>query len=593
MKKLSYQILFLFLCIHLNSQAQDFQTEFEKSGFKRTNSYQQTIDYCKKLADNSDIVHFTNFGKSEKGYDLPLLILSRDKNFNIGNLHSNGKLVLLIEANIHPGESCGNDAGLMLVRDIAITKKFYDLSKSVNILFIPSFNVDGHLRFGPNNRINQNGPEKMGWRANAKNLNLNRDFLKADAIEMQHWLKLYNSVNPDFFIDIHSTDGADYQYSLTYGLEIFGNMDEGLTKWQKDIYLPKISKQMEEAGHLIYPYVAFRNWFDPRSGLKAMLSSPMLSQAYTAQRNRCGLLIETHMLKDYKTRVSAAYEMTKFTLQILNKSHNEIINLNSKADEKAKSYDFRKKPFPLDFKLTDKKTQVNFKGFEYTVEKSKLTGGDWYNYSNKAAILKLDYYSDYTVSATANLPEAYIIPAEWTDIIDKIKLHGIQLEYIYKDIEIKVNSYKFQNVRFDTKPYEGRLRVLSFDVDTITEIRHFAKGSAIIFMNQSTVRLIAHILEPKAPSSLLKWGFFNAIFEQKEYAEPYVMEKQMLEMIKNNPELVAEFEKKKAEDVDFSKSWWTMTNWFFMKTKYWDTRKDVYPIGKIFDRKDLKKLPIK
>lgn len=593
MKKLSHLLLFLFFIGQLNSQTQDLQTEFEKSNFKRTNTYQQTIDYCSKLADNSDIVHFTSFGKSGKGYDLPLLIVSSDKNFNIGNLHLNGKLVLLIEANIHPGESCGNDAVLMLIRDIAITKKLFDLTKNVNILIIPSFNVDGHLRFGPYNRINQNGPEEMGWRTNAKNLNLNRDFVKADAIEMQHWLELYNTVNPDFFIDIHSTDGADYQYSLTYGLEIFGNMDEDLTKWQKDIYLPKITMQMEESGHLIYPYVAFRNWFDPRTGLKAMLSSPMLSQGYTAQRNRSGLLIETHMLKDYKTRVSAAYEMSKITLQILNQKHKELIELNLKADEKVKSYEFRKEPFSLDFKLTDNKTTVKFKGFNYTVEKSELTGGDWYNYSNDTSTLILDYYSDYVTSAYANLPEVYIIPAEWTDIIDKIKLHGIQVEFIYKDVDIKVNSYKFRKVKFDTYPYEGRMRVLDFDIDTITEIRHFTKGSAIVRMNQTSARLIAHILEPKAPSSLLKWGFFNSIFEQKEYAETYVMEKLMIEMIKEDPELLIEFEKKKTDDPDFTKSIWGMTNWFYMKTKYWDNRKDVYPIGKIFDRMVLNQLPVK
>ncbi|MCF8296228.1 MAG: M14 family metallopeptidase [Saprospiraceae bacterium] len=593
MKKLSYLILFLFLCIQLNAQNQEFKTEFEKSDFKRTNTYQQTIEYCQKLADNSDIVHFTNFGKSGKGHDLPLLVVSRDKNFNIGNLHSNDKVVILIEANIHPGESCGNDAGLMLIRDIAITKKLYDLTENVNILFIPSFNVDGHLRFSPYNRINQNGPEEMGWRTNASNLNLNRDFIKADAIEMQHWLELFNTVNPDFFIDIHSTDGADYQYSLTYGLDVFGNMDEDLSKWQKDIYLPKITKQMEEKGHLIYPYVAFRNWFDPRTGLKAMLSSPMLSEGYTAQRNRVGLLIETHMLKDYKTRVSAAYEMSKITLQILNQKHKELIELNFKADEKVKSFEFRQKPFPLDFKLTENKTAVKFKGFKYTVEKSELTGGDWYNYSKDTATLIFDYYNEYVVSAYTNLPEAYIIPAEWADVISKVKLHGIQIENIYKDIDIKVNSYKFRNVKFDSNPYEGRMRVLDFDIDTITEIRHYSTGSAIVRMNQSSARLIAHILEPQAPSSLLKWGFFNSIFEQKEYAETYVMEKLMIEMTKENPELLKEFEKKKAEDPDFTKSIWGMTNWFYMKTKYWDNRKDVYPIGKIFDKMVLKQFPIK
>ncbi|MCK4406131.1 MAG: hypothetical protein KAV44_00505 [Bacteroidales bacterium] len=569
------------------SQDSDWQTYYEKSGFKETPRYDQTVEYCKKLASASPWIKYVSFGVSPQGRDLPLLIVDRNGNFTPLKVHRSGNAVLLIEAGIHPGEIDGKDAGLMFIRDIAIYKKYEDLLNHVTILFIPIFNVDGHERFSAYNRINQNGPKEMGWRTTAQNLNLNRDFLKADTPEMKAWLKMFNKWLPDFFVDIHATDGADFQYVMTYALETFGNMDDGLTTWAENEYLKVMEEDMEKAGYPIFPYVAFRRWHDPKSGLRSMLSAPRLSQGYTAIQNRIGFLIENHMLKDYKTRVSATYEALIITCEILNKEYEKLIMLNKIADEYSAGSEFRSKKFPIDFRASNDSIMVDFKGFEYEVERSNLSGGNWFKYSDKPVDFKLPYFNNQNPVVEVDLPEAYIIPPEWIDVIERLELHGIKYSQLDEPVVIPVKTYKFKNVSWRQLPYEGRHPV-SFDYDEIIEEREFSAGSVVIDMNQRTARVIAHILEPKAPDSYLYWGFFDAIFEQKEYAESYVMESLARKMLVEDPELKKEFEQMKTNNPDFANNFWAILNWFYSKTPYWDQKKNVYPVGKIYDKEVIK-----
>ncbi len=584
------QILSLcLLCIFSVGFSQDseWQTYYEKSGFKETPQYKQTVEYCKKLADASPWIKYVSFGVSPQVPELPLLIVDRNGNFTPLKVHKSGNAVLLIEAGIHPGEIDGKDAGLMFIRDIAIYKKYEDLLDHVTILFIPIFNVDGHERFSQYNRINQNGPKEMGWRTTAQNLNLNRDFLKADTPEMKAWLKMFNKWLPDFFVDIHATDGADFQYVMTYALETLGNMDDGLTAWAENEYLKVMEEDMEIAGYPIFPYVAFRRWHDPKSGLRSMLSTPRLSQGYSAIQNRVGFLIENHMLKDYKTRVSATYEALVITCEILNKEYIKLVMLNKKADEYSAGSEFRNKKFPIDFRASNDSIMIDFKGFEYEVVRSNLSGGNWFKYSDKPVDFKLPYFNDQKPVVEVDLPEAYIIPPEWIDVIERLELHGIKYSQLDEPVVIPVKTYKFKNVSWRQLPYEGRHPV-SFDYDEITEEREFPAGSVVIDMNQRTARVIAHILEPKAPDSYLYWGFFDAIFEQKEYAESYVMESLARKMLAEDPELKKEFEQMKTNNPDFANNFWAILNWFYSKTPYWDQKKNVYPVGKIYDREVIK-----
>ena len=227
-----------------SAERDDLITYYEKSGYKATPGYDETIDYCKRLAGASRWLRYTTFGVSPQGRDLPLIIADKHENFTPKRIRGKGKVILLIQAGIHSGEIDGKDAGFMLLRDIAMDQKYLHFLDHVAILFIPIFSVDGHERFGPYNRINQNGPTEMGWRVTAQNLNLNRDYLKADTPEMQAWLRLWNKWRPDFFVDCHVTDGSDYQYVVTYGLEVYGGMAPSLTHWTKEVYVSDVGKNM-------------------------------------------------------------------------------------------------------------------------------------------------------------------------------------------------------------------------------------------------------------------------------------------------------------------------------------------------------------
>ncbi|MBN2683176.1 MAG: hypothetical protein JXR58_11760 [Bacteroidales bacterium] len=569
------------LCFSISfSFSQDIfpKTVYEASDFKKSHNYEQTIEYSKKLAEASEFIEYKVFGKSSLGYDLPLLILDKDKDFNPELSKKKGKAIVLIEASIHPGEPDGKDAGFLLLRDMILEKNDITIPDNIVVLFIPVLNPDGDKRWSAFNRINQNGPVEMGFRTNGQNLNLNRDFLKADSPEMKHWLKLFTNWLPDFFIDCHTTDGADYQYSLTYGLEIYGNMETELTKWQKEKYLPFVEKKMKEAGHLIFPYVMFTRWHDPRSGLRSWVGSPALSEGYTAVQNRIGLLIETHMLKDYKTRVEATYFMISNTLNYLEENQKEIIELNKNADAKCIDETYRKQPFPIAYKTGETPNKVEFLGKSYSTDSSELTGGNWFRYSNKNETFLLDFYGTQIPEKFVEIPEYYVIPPSYSHITEILKLHGVKVDYTKEEKQVETGVYRFSNVELDINSFEGRQRVTKFEMEKSVEKQVIPAGSALISTKQRTLMLILHALEPEAPSSFFSWGFFNSIFEQKEYAETYVMEKMAREMIEKDPELKREFEEKRKNEPEFVANQWAQTNWFYERTVYKDLNKGLYPI---------------
>jgi len=584
-------IIFLFIYFASFSQNSDWMTYFEKSGFNETPRYAETMAFCERLDAASDWLTVTSFGKSAQGRSLPLVIIDKQGFSSPEEIHHSGKIILLIQACIHSGECEGKDAGLMLIRDIVINKQFPGLLDHVSILFIPIFNVDGHERFGTYNRINQNGPREMGWRVTANNLNLNRDYLKAETPEMQAWLNMFNKWLPDFFIDTHTSDGADYQYVLTYLMEVFGNMDDGLTNWCKTVFLPSMTEKMEKKGYPVFPYIEFRDWHNPKSGLESSVAPPMLSQGYTSLRNCPGLLIETHMLKPYKLRVSSTYECLLSSLEILNKEFSGIISLKKKADEITASNGFRDQDFPLQFEtLNNDSTLIDFQGIKYEEVTSGITGENWFKYGNEKITMRLPYFCTNKPSLTTSLPEAYIVPVEWKVGTDKLLLHGVRLSYLKKDTVLPVISYKLTSPKWASNSYEGHHALTQFECNEITENRLFMSGSAIVEMNQPQAKIIAHLLEPKGNGSLVYWGFFDAILEQKEYGEHYVIEAMIPKMLADDPGLKEEFEKKKLADPAFMKNPNLVLNWFYSKTPYWDKRKDIYPVGKIYDRQLLNTL---
>ncbi|PIY32262.1 MAG: peptidase M14 [Bacteroidetes bacterium CG_4_10_14_3_um_filter_42_6] len=587
---MKYGISFWLIAIVLVTfgQQTDWTTYFEKHQYNGTPRYDETMEFCRRLAQNSPFISLDTVGISPQGRPIVVVIIDKNGHHTEESVRQSGNAVLLVQSAIHAGEPDGKDAMLQWLRDMVAYQKHVELLNHVTILWIPILNVDGHERYGAYSRINQNGPEEMGWRANAQNLNLNRDYMKAETPEIQLWLKLFNHWLPDFFIDCHTTDGADYQYPITHSMEIYGNMDPGLTAWQKDTYLPVIEAEMEKSGFPVFQYVSFRRWHDPRSGLYATVALPRLSEGYTALQNRPGLLIETHMLKPYRIRVESTERLILVTLEMLNNEYQNLKKLNLQADEFSASEAFRKLPLAIGF-TTDysDSVMVDFKGIDYDRVTSDLSGGDWFRYGNTPTLFSLPMFDRVVPNETVKLPEAYIIPPQWTLVIEKLQLHGVEFYTLKNSVETEVNLYTFSDYSWQQQPSEGKHPMTKLKLTENAKLMKFPAGSVVVPVNQRRARVIANILEPKASDSYVYWGYFDAITEQKEYSESYSMETIACQMLTEDPDLQATFDLWKQNNPVLSENSYAILNWFYQQSPWWDQQKDLYPIGRIMSKSQI------
>lgn len=583
MKHLKLLLCYSVITIQIIAQStisSEWLTKFETSDFLSTSGYDETINYFKKLEQASPFAKLKTFGISSQGRNLYYFVVSKEMNFEATDLVKSEKPLILINNGIHAGEIEGKDACMLLLREILITKEKEQLIDFANIIVIPIFNVDGHERISKYNRINQNGPEEMGWRTTAQNYNLNRDFVKADSPEMQAFLKLFSTYLPDFFIDTHTTDGADYQYTITYEISKGPNVYTGTAKLVKDEILPFILNKVESTGYLIAPYVGFLG-DDPESGLTDWVASPRLSNGYAIIQNRIGLLIETHMMKPYEQRVFSTKEMITAVLEYANINPHKILNISQEADNKTIEQYFQNKNFfPIQFQRTNEYENFLYKGIKFHKDSSLISGTIKTTYTGEKYEIEIPHFNKFKIVDSVLAPFGYIIPKEWEFIADRLRLHGVEIDLLSEDKEMTMTKYKFKNVKFNTSPYEGRTPV-TVNYDTLKVIEKIPKGSLIVKCNQRTLRVILTALEPKSTDSFLRWGFMNQIFEKKEYFEPYVMEKEAELMLKNNPQLKKEFEQKLMSDEQFRNNPDARLNFFYERSLYFDSKLNVYPIFRI------------
>lgn len=562
----------------------DWQTLAEKTDYRETPRYSETIAYSRKLADASPLLHYMSFGQSGEGRELPLLIAASGNTLTPQAARKAGKAVILIQACIHSGESDGKDAGLALLRDIAILKTRPGLLDRVVVLFIPIYNTDGHERFGPYNRINQNGPAEMGWRVTSANLNLNRDYMKADAPETRAWLKLWSEWNPDLLIDCHVTDGADFQYNITYIYEHHEHAPAPVLAWMREAFDQRIFPATESTGNLLAQYMTFRDNRDLNKGIDGFVMPPRFSTGYTTIRNRPGLTIETHMLKDYRNRVRGTYDLLRFTLEEVNRNPEKLLRAVRDADAETvrmgQRYDPQRR-YPLQIKLTDKAKPFRFKGVESRTEQSEISGAVRVIFGTKPLEITIPFYDDSRVAAAVAPPLYYVVPPQWKAVINVLAAHGLRLQRLTAPATIEVESYRFTNVKFAPAPFEGRVVPNEVTKTLVRERRTFPAGSVVVPVAQPAGNVAVHLLEPDGPDSFIAWGFFNAIFEQKEYGEDYVLEKLAREMLAKDENLRREFERKLASDPKFAASPGARLNFFYERSPYWDKQMNLYPVGRV------------
>lgn len=580
MKKYFFFLLALFLMASCNTKDVDLMTTFEKSNYLETDSYEGTIAYAKLLAKQFNEVHYQSIGMTAQGREIPLLIVDENGYTKPKKIRKSGKNIILVESCIHPGEPNGKDAMFLIIRNILTGREYRDLLSDFSFLFIPVLSPDGLADFSPYNRINQNGPKQMGWRVNAQGLNLNRDFTKLDSPELRGFVAMFNQWQPDLFFDTHATDGADYQYVTTYSIEDFGNYDKGISSWLGNVWEPEIKNAMTDLGMPITRYIEFHPWGDPTASLYDQSFSAMFSEAYTTARNCPGILLETHMLKPYKDRVLSTYHMIVETLKII---RNDKANFNNLLTQ-AKKNDLTLKEIPINMQSELNDTiWEDFLGYHFDTVHSDITGGWYYAYDpTRPETRKTRRIRSTRPEKTLSVPKEYIIPAQYAEVIDIVKAHGFEMNFLKSEKTLNVSTYRFSNVSFVTTPAEGHCRVAHFDAEEITKDITFPKGSAVVKTSQNGIRLLMNLLEPEMQGSLFEWGFFNHVLQRVEYFEIYKMEPMAKAMLAADPFLEDQFKRWKASfPKDKQPSQYAIMNWFYERSPYCDKNYLVYPLGMV------------
>jgi hypothetical protein len=560
----------------------EWRTKAERTGFRETGDYADTREYARRLDEASPWIALVSFGTSPQGRDLMLLVASKEGAFDPAAARTSGKPVVLVQNAIHAGEIEGKDASLMLLRDIAVTREREALLEGVTLLVLPLFNVDGYARFGPHTRINQNGPRESGWRATAQNLNLNRDYLKADAPEMRDWLRLFQAWQPDLLIDTHTTDGADYQYVVTYQMGTRRDVPPSIAAWSGDVFLPHVSGSVERAGFLTGPYLDLRDPLDPARGFQGVHDTGRYSTGYVPLRNRPALLVETHMLKAYEPRVRSTYETLAAALEVVSRDPGALREAVRAAEEWSAAFGRTADgdSIPLAFELSDSLGTLRYRGVEYERTPSEISGALSVIYGEEPIEVEVPFAEELVPARQVRPPLGYLIPAQWTELAERLRLHGVPVERLREPVEGTFEVVRFDSVAWEPEPYEGR-HLLTFRTRTGLEPDTLPAGSFWVPLGNPSARLAMQLLEPDGPDSFVRWGFLDAIFEAKEYAEDYVMEGIAREMMAADPALREAFETRLAEDAAFRASPAARLEFFYRRTPFWDAREDRYPVVRV------------
>lgn len=555
-------------------------THAERTGWRETGRYDEVVALCDAFqrAHPAQARCF-DFGTSPQGRPMKALAVSAGGHLTAGQARASGLPVLLAQGGIHAGEIDGKDAGFALVRDLLQGKAGKGLLERQVLLFVPVFNVDGHENFRAWNRPNQRGPEQMGFRTTAQRYNLNRDYMKADSPEMQAMLALVEAWDPLAMLDLHVTDGAQFQHDISITGEPVNAGDEALQvagRALKDGIMAKLARQ---GSMPVGFYPSFRVEDDPGSGFSAGVSPPRFSHGYFHLRNRLAILVETHSWRTYPERVRATYNTVLDAMELLAEHGAAWKALARDADERAARLGGQ--PYVVDYKTTDAKRFIAFEGYAYTRTPSEVSGATMTRYDERTPQRWMVPLFDTIVPNTiVTAPKGgYLVPAEHADMVARqLDLHGVAYRRIDAALrEVPAQVFQAERVQFAATPVEGHQRATlggSWQPATV----EVAAGSLFVPIAQARARLLMQLLEPQAGDSMAAWGRFNNAFEQKEYMEPYVAEEQARLMLARDPALKAAFGKKIAEDPAFAADPAARLDFFYRRHAAWDAGFNRYPV---------------
>ena len=526
-------------------------------------------------------------GFTDSGEPLHLAILSSSGQFDPARIRAAGKCILLINNGIHPGEPEGIDATCLLLRDLLTDPTKAPLLEHLVIVVIPVYNVGGCLNRGSYSRANQNGPESYGFRGNARNYDLNRDFIKSDTKNAQSFHRLFQRWKPDVFIDNHTSNGADYPYTMTLISTLPDKLEGPLGPFLEKEMLPYLYREMNARNWEMIPYVDTYEG-TPESGLVAFCDYGRYSTGYAALWNTIGFMPETHMLKPFSDRLESTKAFMETVLKFLQAQHANLLQLRAEANQITRS----KTSFHLDYSL-DKNhpSEILFKGYTARYKPSEISGLPrlWYDRSAPYE-QNIPYYHRYSPSLSVEKPAAYLLPQAWEPVVERLQRNGVAMVPLGENLDLEVESYRIGEVK-NRDAWEGHYFHHRIQVEKKTEIRSFRKGDWVVWMNQDANRFLMETMEPQAPDSWMAWNFFDPILMQKEYFSDYVFEDLAAEYLRQHPEVKAQLEEKKSKEPEFKANGRAQLDWVYRHSPWYESTHRLYPVARVVSKAAAAKLP--
>lgn len=546
---------------------------FEKNR-ELTATYQEMIGFYQLLDKKYDQMRIFDFGQTDIGKPLNLIVLSGDKIFDPVEIRKQNKRVLLINNGIHPGEPEGVDASMMLVRDLLERNS---IPKNVVICVIPVYNIDGMLNRG-RSRVNQNGPESYGFRGNYQNLDLNRDFIKSDSRNSKAFQKIFNTWQPEVFIDNHTSNGADYQYVITLIAPQKDKLNPILSNYLTKQMLPDLYKKMKASNFEMTPYV---NSIEetPDSGITGFLETARYSTGYAALHNTIGFMPETHMLKPYYQRVEGTYKFMEHVIEIVERDSDLIAKNKLMSDAEVRA----QVVFPLQWILDDKNfSLLTFKGYEAKYKASEISGLPRIYYDRNEPYEKdIQVFDNYLPSEIVKKPLAYVIPQSWLAVIDLMRLNGVQMKSLAADTEIELEMYYIEDYTTVNKPFEGHYLHSQVKLKAENQKLKYYEGDFVIFTDQPQNRYIVETLEPQGVDSFFSWNFFDSILGQKEHYSAYVFEDEAARLLKDDSEMLRRLEEEKKMNPALLHNSKLQLDWVYRNSTHYEKTHLRYPVGRL------------
>jgi hypothetical protein len=569
----------LVICLFALGQPTELLTRYEKSNFTEAATYEEVMTFYRALDQRHDIISIKTHGPTDSGIPLHVVMLNTGKETDPMKIHASGKVLLLINNGIHPGEPDGISACQLLLRELAGNpKKYKHLLDKVALAVIPVYNIGGALNRNSTTRVNQNGPEEYGFRGNAKNYDLNRDFIKTDSKNSRSFQALYQQLDPDIFLDTHVSNGADYQYIMTLLFSQQDKLGGVLGAFMTDEFMPYSYTKMKEKGFPATPYV---NVFGstPDKGWQQFIDWPRFSSGYATLFHSMSVVSETHMLKTYKQRVEATYAYLNTLLEFAAERGTELVKVRNQTKQQMANQRFFELSWELDTTFT---TPLNFMGYEAEYPQSEVTGLPRLKYNREKPFTKTVSYSNkYQANLVVEAPKAYLIPQQWSEVIDLLKLNNVEMKVLSSDTTLSVEAYRIADYKSFPRAYEGHFKHYNVQVTPFETTVKCRKGDVLVPVNQWRNRYIVETLEPHAPDSYFSWNFFDTILQQKEYFSGYVFEDTALEILRNDPELKRAFDDNKATDPEFAANAGRQLDFIYQRSQHLEAAYMRYPIYRL------------